>query len=147
MHATAKRFVLRMSASAQTEMLPRRTFRSGHVASNFVDNSDTARDPVRAILGNFNRWSSMLVNLVAGFYSVDAVTEGSRRAAAHCLDYFVHSRTARRNEWLSPDVEYGSQSVGAEPRVGTDAAIIEDLELLTVVRVPLILNPLWVFRS
>src|SRR6266849_10971980 len=128
-------------------MFPRRPFGSGYDVSKFVDKSGTARHPVRPIFGNLDRCRSRPINLIAGFQSVDVVTEGSRRAGPHCLDYFVQSCTARRNEWFLPNMEYRSQSVGAKSRVSTDAAIIEDLDLLAVVRVPLIWNPLWIFRS
>src|SRR5580704_1293048 len=71
-HTAAEWFVLRMSASAQTEMLQRRTLGSGHVASKFVDKSDTARNPVRPIFRDLDRCRSLPIDLVAGFHSVDA---------------------------------------------------------------------------
>src|SRR6266852_3123814 len=107
-HTATEWFVLRMSASAQTEMLPRRTLGSGHIISKFVDKSDTACNPVRTIFGNLHRRRSMPIDLVAGFHSFDAVTEGSRRARPHGLDYFVQSSTARSNELLLPNMEYRS---------------------------------------
>src|SRR6266567_2799956 len=107
-HTATEWFVLRMSASAQTEMLPRRTLGSGHIVSKFVDKSDTACNTVRTIFGNLDRRRSMPIDLVAGFHSVDAVTEGSRRARPHGLDYFVQSSTARSDEWLLPNMEYRS---------------------------------------
>ena len=89
-------------------MLPRRTLGSGHIVSKFVDKSDTARNPVGTIFGDLDRCESIPINLVAGFHSVDAVTEGSRRARPHGLDYFVQSSTARSDEWLLPNMEYRS---------------------------------------
>jgi hypothetical protein len=108
MHPAAEWFVLRMPTSAQAEMLTRRTLGSGHIFSRFVDKSDAARNSIRPIFGNLDRSRSRLINLVANFHIVDAVTEGPRRAGPYCLDYFVESSTARCNEWFSPNMEHRS---------------------------------------
>ena len=146
-HPATERLILRMPAAAQAEMLPRRTFSSGHVVSIFVDKPDPARDPVRPILGDFDRCSSMLVDLVAGFHSLDAITEGSRRAGAHCLDDFVEPSAAGSNERLLPGVKDRGQMVGAKSRVGADAPVVEDLDLYAVVLVALVRDPLRVLRA
>src|SRR5271166_4396014 len=90
MHSTAKGLVLRMSASAQAEMLSRRSFGTRHVISGIVDKPPATCHPVRSIFGNFDRSWPLLIDLAARFNSTNSIAKCPRRTSPDGLDDFVH---------------------------------------------------------
>jgi hypothetical protein len=128
-------------------MLSRGTLYSRHVVSKFVHKTDTARNAIRSIFRDFDGGRPGAIDLGAGFYTIDAVTEGARRAGPHRLDDFVQPSAARRDEWLLPNMKDRSQPVGAESGVGADPAVIEYLNLLPLVGVAPVGNPLRVLGT
>jgi len=77
--------------------------------------------------------------LAAMFLAVDRVAECARRALPNCVDDFIDIRLVRMDPRLGP-LPHGRTTGRAESGMRTDAPIVEDRDILTLVRVALVWN-------
>jgi hypothetical protein len=96
-----------------------------------VDKGQPAHDAVRAVGRDLDpRLPALLVDVVAVLVCTDRKAECARWAVPNGADDLVQTPAARGDERVPIAVEHRRQPIGAEPRVGTDAAVVEDGELL-----------------
>jgi hypothetical protein len=88
-----------------------------------------------------------LIDLTSGFNMIDPVTESAGRTGPYSLDDLIHPSATRGDERFLADVEYRGEAISAEAGMGTDSTIVEDLDLLSLISIASIWNPVRVFLS
>ena len=145
-HAAAEGLVAGVAAPAQRIMLGRGALGAGGRLAVRAGQRDGAGDPVRAVGGHLDRRPPGVVpvDVPACLVAAERVGQRAGRAVPDGADDLVHPPAAGGHEGLRIGAENRRQPVRAVAGVLADAPVIEDRDLLAVVGIAPVGDPLGV---